>query len=316
MSVYTPVSTEQLKAWLESYDLSPLRDFHGITSGIVNTNYFVNTADSEFVLTLFETLSASEVPYFLALMAFFAEHDVPSPHPRADRDGRYMKDLCGKPAALVQKLAGTSVLHPGPGDCRAIGTCLARMHRTGLAFGERRVNPQGLDWWQSTAERIYPLVGEQDRQLLRAQLDGQANFSTLSLPRGVIHGDLFRDNALFVARRLSGVLDFYFACDELFVYDLAITVIDWCVTADARIDYDKARAMTGAYRDIRSVEAPEIRAWPMMLQAACLRWWLARLLDQHFPRGGAITQQKDPEVFKRRVQRFAVEDRKLLNMWD
>ena len=315
MSVFTTVSRHQLEQWLQAYELGALIDHRGITSGIVNTNYFVTTQEGEFVLTLFETLGKSELPYYLSLMAFFAERQLPSPHPQADRHGRYLNDLCGKPAALVQKLDGVSVLQPGERECREIGACLGRMHRAGLSFPERRVNPQGLAWRQNAAEKLLPLLDADDRRFLSTQLNRQSEFFNLQLPRGVIHGDLFRDNALFVANRLSGVLDYYFACDELLIYDLAISVIDWCMGEDAVINYAKARALTSAYGESRSVDEAERQVWPMILSAASLRWWLARLLDQYFPRDGAITQRKEPGIFKRRLQTFVAAESELQQMW-
>lgn len=297
MSVYTPVTPHQLKQFLAGYDLGELEQFVGISDGIENTNYFVTTCSGEYVLTLFEILDESELPYFLELMAFLAEHGIPSAHPVADREGRYLRKLNGKPAALVLRLKGASVDIPTREQCRAIGAQMGRMHVACQAFPLYREPDRGPEWWQSTATQVMPKLNDTERQLLQQELAYQAGIDLDGLPDGVIHADLFRDNALFVGDRLTGIIDFYYACNFCLVYDLAVTINDWCSSGVARRDQENARALLQSYCDQRPITAREVEVWPAMLRAAALRFWLSRLKDQYFPRTGEITHIKDPSAF-------------------
>lgn len=315
MSVYTVVTPEQLKRFLSGYALGELEQFVGISNGIENTNYFVTTSEGEFVLTLFEVLQAEELPYFLELMAYLAEHNIPSAHPVADRRGRYLQELNGKPAALVQRLIGASVDLPEPVHCRAIGEQMGRMHLASDGFGLHRDPDRGPEWWESTATEVMPKVSVEDQQLLQAELEFQASIDYSDLPEGVIHADLFRDNALFVGDRLTGIIDFYYACNFYFIYDLAVSINDWCNSGDHARDSLNAAELLRGYQQQRSVTTTEIEAWPAMLRAAALRFWLSRLRDMHFPRPGEITHIKDPDIFRDMLIRRKGKDDELRAMW-
>jgi homoserine kinase type II len=299
MSVYTKVERGELEQFLQGYPLGPLVGFEGIRAGIENTNYFVTTAQGEYVLTLFEWLSAAELPYFLDLMAFLAEHGIPSAHPLADNQHHYLRHLNGKPAALVQRLQGRSIEAPAEKHCAAIGAALGRMHRIGLAFPLVRANNRGPAWWRATANKLTGKLSLDDEHLLQDEIRFQAQFQSEDLPRGVVHADLFRDNALFVGEQLTGIIDFYYACNDVLLYDVAVTVNDWCSLGDGTLDMAKAGVMLRAYRDERPWTDAEQPAWPVMLRAAALRFWVSRLHDLHFPRPGEITHTKDPNEFKR-----------------
>ncbi len=299
MSVYTLIEQGELEAFLQNYAVGELVDFAGISAGIENTNYFVTTTSGKFVLTLFEQLSANELPYFLDLMAFLAEHNVPSAHPVADKNGNYLRSLKNRPAALVQRLQGYDIEIPNPAQCAALGDALGRLHAVGHEFSGKRDNPRGPRWWKETADKLGEHVAGSARQLLDNELKFQAGFRRNDLPRGVIHADLFRDNALFLDNELSGIIDFYYACNDVLLYDLAVTVNDWCCNADGSLDEVRTRAMLEAYCAQRPVQASEIDAWPVMLRAGALRFWLSRLHDKHFPKEGEITHIKDPAVFQR-----------------
>lgn len=299
MSVFTTVTSEQLRDWLHSYCLGALQDLRGIASGITNTNYFVTTDSGRYVLTLFEKNTAEELPYFLDLMAHLADHGIPCPHPVADNAGAYLGHLNGKPAALVSCLSGRSLEHPAIVHCAEVGAVLARMHRAGQSFTTRMDNPRGPHWWHTTAATVLPFLDDAQRTLLQQELAYQDSLRHLQLPRGVIHADLFRDNVLFDGDRLTGLIDFYYACNDVLAYDLAITVNDWCAQADGSLDAARTRALLAAYHSERPLTDAERKAWPALLRAAALRFWLSRLYDLHHPQPGELTHAKDPEHFRR-----------------
>ncbi|MCI0401462.1 MAG: homoserine kinase [Gammaproteobacteria bacterium] len=317
MSVYTPVSRQELQKFLGHYSLGELRHFEGISEGIENTNYFVATTKGEFVLTLFEWLEPAQLPYFLELMAFLSEKHMPSAHPIADKSGNYLRQLNGKASALVQRLTGTSVTAPTERQCFAIGEFIGRMHTAGAQFRLHRENDRGPRWWKNTAAKVQSTLSAEDASLLRRELEYQSQFRHHRLSRGVIHADLFRDNALFVGDRLTGVIDFYYACNDVLIYDLAVTVNDWCNSDNGDIYPDRARAILRAYAQrYRPIEPDELDAWPVMLRAAALRFWLSRLHDMHFPRQGEITHIKDPDVFKRILRHRVEHTDALRHLWN
>ena len=303
MSVYTKVERHELEAFLRHYSLGELVEYQGISAGIENTNYFVTTDHGRYVLTLFEALSMDELPYFLDLMAHLAEHQVPSAHPEADDEGHYLRTLNGKPAALVLRLEGKSVENPNPAQCAALGQALGHLHVVGQHFDGYRENQRGPHWWVTTAEQVLPRLSEEDAELLKKEITEQKQHRHDKLPRGVIHADLFRDNALFVGNKLTGIIDFYYACNDVLLYDVAVAVNDWCSDENGHFDAPRLEAFLDAYRQERQFTDDEQTAWPVMLRAAALRFWLSRLYDMHFPREGEITHIKDPLVFRRILTR-------------
>ena len=298
MSVYTVVEQHELETFLTHYAVGDLIEYQGISAGIENTNYFVTTSEQRLVLTLFEQHSAGEMDYFLNLMAFLAEHRIPSAHPIADRNGHYLRELKGKPAALVMRLHGAGIEQPNLTQCQAIGQALAELHLAGQSFPEQRPNDRGPQWWHQTRNRLVEHLTTDDRRLLDEELAYQDSFRHSELPRGIIHADLFRDNALFEGDRLTGIIDFYYACNDVLLYDVAVTVNDWCSQGDGALDKGILDALLQAYHHTRPFSQQEATAWPVMLRAAALRFWLSRLHDLHFPREGELTHTKDPQVFK------------------
>ena len=298
MSVYTSVSRTELEDFLRNYNVGDLKKHQGITAGIENTNYFVDTTTGQYVLTLFEILKTDELPFYLELMAFLNEHKVPSAHPIADMTQNYVHELSDKPATLMQRLLGESELNPDTNHCEAIGLALAKLHVVGTSFPLHQKNFRGAQWRSYTGKQLLPLLSEDDAEILRGELAVQDEQNYQNLPQGVIHADLFRDNVLFVNNELSGVLDFYNACNDSLLYDVAIAVNDWCIGLDGVLDFERAQSLCHAYSSIRSVTADEKEAWPMLLRLAALRFWLSRLWDSHFPKAGEMTFQKDPNEFK------------------
>jgi homoserine kinase type II len=315
MSVFTRVECDQLESFLKSYSQGTLIDYAGINAGIENTNYFVTTTQGQFVLTLFETLKSTDLPYFLNLMAFFAEHDVPSAHPIADNHGSYIRILNDKPAALVKRLQGKSIEKPTSDHCRIVGTALGNMHNVGRLFKENRGNDRGPLWWREKEKRLLPVLDKEDADLIRSEIDYQTSNRLLNLSRGVIHGDLFRDNVLFIDHALTGIIDFYYACNDILLYDVAVSVNDWCSYDDGSINETMTSIFLAAYHQAGLPTEVEDEAWVVLLRAAALRFFLSRLQDQHFPRQGEITHTKDPLVFKRILLHRIGHQKLLRDIW-
>lgn len=299
MSVYTTVTPAELEAWLTQHNVGTLVDLQGISSGIENTNYFVTTTAGRYVLTLFEKLTAPELPFYLELMAHLADHGVPSARPVPDLDGKLLGRLNGKPAALVSFLPGKDVEEPLASHCEAVGAMLARIHIAGLSYPAHMNNPRGPAWWQEVMPQLVKFLPPRDAALLEREVAFQSAQRFPGLPRGAIHADLFRDNVLFEGTRISGVIDFYFACTDALLYDVAICVNDWCVQSSKELDGARMNAVLSAYQAGRPFDAGERSAWPVMLRAAALRFWISRLYDFHLPRPGELTHAKDPRHFQR-----------------
>jgi len=299
MSVFTPVTPEQFAAWLKRYRVGTLVHMQGIAAGIENTNYFVTTTGGRYVLTLFEKLTPAELPFYLGLMAHLARHGVPSPAPAADIDGRLFSELNGKPAALISRLDGEAVTAPTPAQCGEVGSTLADIHLAGRSYPGKLENPRGPRWWRETAPKVSAFLDADGAALLGAELRFQEQYRRADLPRGPIHADLFRDNVLFDGKRIGGVIDFYFAGIDCLLFDVAVTVNDWCVQPGGEIDTPRARALLCAYHARRPFTAPERGAWPVLLRAAALRFWLSRLYDFYLPRAGELVHAHDPEHFRR-----------------
>jgi homoserine kinase type II len=320
MSVYTTLDNDDLRHFFDAFDVGTPVDLQGISDGIENTNYFVTTRDNNgktrYVLTIFESLTHAELPFFLDLMAFLSEHKVPCAHPVGDRQGRYLQTLKSKPAALVQKLPGHSVMHPTLEHCRQVGDALGRLHAAARQFPRSRENPRSYTWFEDTASTLQPHLSAEDQKLLSAELAFQrADRAREQLPGGIIHADLFRDNVLFEQGRLTGIIDFYYACHGPLLYDLAITVNDWCSTEKGTLKHDFVLALLNTYHKQRGLTPVEKIRWPAMLRAAALRFWLSRLFDLHFPRRGAITHTKNPDEFRRILEQRIRNHTQLESLW-
>jgi homoserine kinase type II len=309
MSVYTTVSEDELGAWLKDYSLGQLQRLQGIASGIENTNYFVTTSHGDFVLTLFEKLNANELPFYLNLMAHLARHGIPCPAPMANKNNQFLGVLKHKPACIVSRLSGASVKTPDSRQCELIGEMLAQVHVASMSFAQIMPNSRGEGWRARTALQIKPFVNAQQYVLINSQLKLLSAQKYISLPQGVIHADLFRDNVLLCEDRIGGLIDFYFACTDALLYDIAITVNDWCMAADGILDQDRAQVLLRAYHAVRPLQESEYLAWPLMLRQAALRFWLSRLYDKYLPRDGELIHAHDPSHFERVLKNhIATED--------
>jgi homoserine kinase type II len=311
MSVFTTVTAPQLAAWLRNYSVGTLVELAGITAGIENTNYFVTTTHGRFVLTLFEKLKPHELPFYLDLMAHLAGRGVPCPRPIAGQTGTLLGELNGKPAALVSFLPGKDRTEVGPAHCRRVGAMLATIHIAGRSYGAVMENPRGPRWWTTTMPEVISFLDPDGAALLREEVRFQSRHRLLGLPRGAIHADLFRDNVLFQDDSVSGIIDFYFACTDALLYDVAITINDWCVDEAGALDAGRAAALLEAYRAVRPFTETEGPAWPVMLRAGALRFWVSRLHDFHLPRPGELTHAKDPDHFRRILRQHIAREREL-----
>ncbi|HVL58689.1 MAG TPA: homoserine kinase [Burkholderiaceae bacterium] len=304
MAVFTAVSRDELVRWLRGFDIGELLQYEGIESGIENSNFFVTTSGGRFVLTLFERLHHDELPFYLNLMRHLARRRIPCPDPVADRGGALLSQLAGKPAALVTRLPGRARLDPDVADCGVVGELLANMHLAAADYPGTQPNLRGLSWWQSTVPRLLPRVTGAQAQLLTDELAHQSAFAATAaaraLPESAVHADLFRDNVLFDDRRLGGVIDFYFAGRDTWLFDLAVACNDWCIVEPGG-DFDDARlqSLLSAYRRVREPTDAERAAWPTMLRAAAMRFWVSRLFDHHLPRPAQMVSPKDPAHFER-----------------
>ncbi len=303
MSVFTSVNNQQLQAWLQDYSIGELVELKGISSGITNTNYFVTTTQSKYVLTLFEHNTIDELPYFIDLMHHLSTHGVPCPDPISNKAGVNLHMLNGKPAVLISCLNGQDITAPTSVHCAEVGRVLAQMHQAGQSFvsqysGQAHQNPRGADWRNQTAQKVMAHLSADDQKLLTETLAFQAGLDTSALPKGIIHADLFRDNVLFDGDKVGGLIDFYYACHDVLAYDLAIVANDWCVQADGQLDTAKVDALLQAYQAVRPFEQAEHAAWNGLLRIAALRFWLSRLYDQIYPQAGELTHAKDPNHFK------------------
>jgi homoserine kinase type II len=298
MSVYTIIEQSELEVFLSNYSLGELLSFQGINAGIENTNYFVTTKNGEFVLTIFEEIGFDTLPYYLNFMAHLSDHGMPTAHPIADLHNDYLRVLKDKPAAIVRRLAGKNVLQPNNTHCAAVGYALAQMHTVGESFKQVLKNPRGIAWAESTAERVFNQLSIEEQAILEREIRYRKQALPDDLPKGVIHADLFRDNVMFQDHTLTGIIDFYYACNDSFLYDLAVTVNDWCSKDNGELNLECYDALIGAYRTKRTFHPQELNAWQYMLRAAALRFWLSRLQDKIFPKDGEITHIKNPEVFK------------------
>jgi homoserine kinase type II len=308
MSVYTPVTPSELDAWLGRYAVGGLAQLEPIAAGIENTNYFLTTERGRFVLTLYERLPASELPFYLNLMAHLARAGVEVPAPIPDRTGALFSLLNGKPAGLVERIDGEPVDTPDPAHCAEVGAALARLHLASQTYRPRLTNRRGPAWWRQAARAVKPHLSASQAALLDGEIKFQTGFGRGKLPKGAIHGDLFCDNVLFEGVRVAGLIDFGFAATDFFAYDLAITVNDWCVEANGgALDAALADPLVQAYDALRPLNADEREAWPSLLRAAALRFWLSRLYDLHLPRPGELTHAHDPAHFERILRARAAE---------
>jgi homoserine kinase type II len=304
MAVFTPVTEEQAALLMSQLGLGELTELRGIEGGIENTNYFATTDLGDYVLTLFERLNHSQLPFYLYLMKHLAEKGIPVPNPAANSDGDILHTLCDKPAAVVNRLLGKSQLTPDAVHCAAVGAMMARMHLAGEDYNRSQPNLRGLAWWNDTVPVVLPYLEEDQARLLQSELAFQNHIAQgaayQALPKGPVHADLFRDNVMFEGEKLTGFFDFYFAGNDTWLFDLSVCVNDWCIDLNSGEHApERALAMLNAYQEVRPLRSAERQLLPAMLRAGALRFWISRLWDFHLPREASMLKPHDPTHFER-----------------
>lgn len=306
MAVYTDVSDDALEEFLAQYDLGAVLACKGIAEGVENSNYLLQTERGTFILTLYERrVEARDLPFFLGLMEHLAGRGVACPTPVHGRDGQALRKLCGRPAAIVTFLNGMWARRGKVHNCAQLGAAMARMHRAGEDFGLWRANALSVHAWRPLFEPCRARADEVEPGLAR-EIDAELDFLDahwpIGAPAGVIHADLFPDNVFFLGEGLSGLIDFYFACNDLYAYELAICLNAWCFENDLDFNITKARHMIRGYRSERALTPAEIAALPVLARGAALRFLLTRLHDRLFPAAGAMVRHKDPLEYLRKLR--------------
>ncbi len=304
MAVFTEVSFDEAARLIDGLAIGSLRALAPCAGGIENTNYFADTDRGRFVLTLFERLRADELPFYLELMKHLADRGLPVPGPHPDASGALLLFLQGKPAAVVDRLPGQHHLAPDAADCASVGTMLAGLHLAASDYRGEQANLRGLAWWSETVPIVVPHLDRQRAALMQDELAFQQHLADsaayASLPRGAIHGDLFRDNVMFEGNALTGVFDFYFAGVDCLLFDIGVALNDWCIDLESgRLAEDRAEALVQAYESVRALDHTELRLLPALMRAAAFRFWLSRSWDVHQPRDAVVLKAHDPDHFER-----------------
>ncbi|HUC71791.1 MAG TPA: homoserine kinase [Stellaceae bacterium] len=306
MAVYTDVADDELRAFVALYDIGEVLSCKGIAEGVENSNFLVTTERGNFILTLYEKRVAREdLPFFIGLMEHLAKNGVACPTPLHGLDDVALRELCGRPAAMVTFLAGMWPRRIQPFHCAGVGRALAALHCAGASFGMRRANDLSVAGWRRLFESCSARAGEVQPGLadeLAGELCSLERDWPRSLPAGVIHADLFPDNVFFRDREVSGLIDFYFACTDFLAYDVAVCLNAWCFEADGSLNVTKARLLLDNYRQARPLSAAELAALPLLARGSALRFLLTRLFDWLNQPAGALVRPKDPIEFLRRLR--------------
>jgi homoserine kinase type II len=306
MAVYTDVTADDLTDFLSRYQIGELRSYKGIAEGVENSNFLLHTTAGSFILTLYEKrVAAGDLPFFLSLMEHLAARGITCPQPVKNRQGGVLGKLAGRPAAIVTFLDGLWIRRPNAGHCAAVGEALARLHLAGKDFPNKRTNALGIESWRALYQQakkrgdsVRPGLGAE----IAKELDALDKSWPRDLPDGVIHADLFPDNVFFLGDRLSGLIDFYFACTDTLAYDVAVCLNAWCFEPDHSYNVTKGRALLKSYANARALSAAERAALPVLARGAAMRFLLTRLVDWLAVPNGALVKPKDPLEYFRKLR--------------
>jgi homoserine kinase type II len=306
VAVYTDVDDDELEAFVAEYDIGEVVACKGIAEGVENSNFLLQTDRGSFILTIYERrVNPDDLPFFIALLDHLSARGIPCPPPVHGRDGRALRQLKGKPAAIVTFLKGVWLRRPGPEHCAELGAALARMHEAGTEFPLRRENDLSVGGWRALIEATAARADEVTPGLadeIAGQFEALTAAWPAALPTGVIHADLFPDNVFFLSDRLSGLIDFYFACTDALAYDIAICLNAWCFERDNEFNITKARRLLQAYGAVRPLKPAEREALPVLARGAALRFLLTRLYDWLYQVDGALVKPKDPLEYLQKLR--------------
>jgi homoserine kinase type II len=306
VAVYTDVAAEELAAFLAGYDIGDLLSYKGIAEGVENSNFLVHTSRGHFILTLYERrVAAADLPFFLGLMEHLHARGISCPQPVKNRNGEVLGEVASRPAAMITFLDGMWIRRPTPQHCAALGAALAKLHLAGLDFAKSRANALSVEGWRRLYAACSERANEVQRELksyLAAELSHVERAWPRDLPQGVIHADLFPDNVFFLGSKLSGLIDFYFACTDALAYDVAICLNAWCFETDHSYNVTKGRSLLQAYGQVRALSAAERGALPLLARGAALRFLLTRLVDWFDVPPGALVRPKDPLEYYRKLR--------------
>ena len=299
MAVYTSINKSELEDWLKNFSIGTLKNFKGISSGVTNTNYFVETDTTKLILTIFEENKLEELPFYLDLMRFLASKNFPCPLPVINNNNEYLTLIKDKPAILVSFLLGAEKESITEDDCCSVGEALARLHTSAKDFSGKKKNSRNIDWISAKFNELKKRLSSSDQTIIEQEIDYQKNCLTDGLPSGIIHGDLFRDNVFFHQEKLSAFIDFYYACNDHFILDIAITINDWCSNSDGSLNKEKFDLFLNGYQSIRMLQSSEFKYLNNALRLAALRFWLSRLDAYYNILESESVSIKNPNYFRK-----------------
>jgi homoserine kinase type II len=306
MAVYTHVSADEISEFIAEYDVGEVISFKGIAEGVENSNYLLSTTKNKFILTLFEKrVNENDLPFFMSLMKHLSDKGINCAEPIKDKNGNFLKELCGRPTALISFLNGLSITKPSRQNCRELGEAIAEMHIAVQDFEMSRDNNLSVDGWGSLAQKCHSRADECHMGLsniIKQEIEFLQNNWPSDLPKGIIHADLFTDNVFFLDGKLSGLIDYYFACTDIFAYDIAICINAWCFEKDGSFNATNAAALVKGYQKKRPLTVAEINALPLLCRGSALRFILTRLYDWLNQVEGALVKVKDPLEYLSKLQ--------------
>ena len=299
MAVYTSINKSELEDWLKNFSIGTLKNFKGISSGVTNTNYFLETDTTKLILTIFEENKLEELPFYLDLMRFLASKNFPCPLPVINNNNEHLTLIKDKPAVLVSFLLGAEKESITEDDCCSVGEALAKLHTSAKDFSGKKKNSRNIDWISTKFNELKKRLSSSDQTIIEQEIDYQKNCLTDGLPSGIIHGDLFRDNVFFHQEKLSAFIDFYYACNDHLILDIAITINDWCSNSDGSLKKEKFDLFLNGYQSIRMLQNSELKYLNNALRLAALRFWLSRLDAYYNILESESVSIKDPNYFRK-----------------
>ncbi len=299
MSVYTLLNIEELDKLLHYYDIGNFVSIEGINEGITNSNFYLTTSKDKYILTIFEQPNLN-LNYAFQLMDELSKNKIPCPIPIKTKKNEHIYNYKNKNLSIFTLLPGKTIKNITPSEnmCKQIGEEIAKIHLLTKNFKKYNLGLRNIDWFKNIEKKLKPILESEEINIIKSEIKNAINCCNSNLPKGIIHSDLFRDNTMFEDEKLTGIIDFYYACNSYYLYDLAIIVNDWCLKNNMQIDLNKQNLLIESYNKIRKIENLEKKMWKKVLRHAALRFWLSRLHDKYFPTNGAITHQLDPNEFK------------------